>query len=173
MTKEEALRLCVAALESAIHSTMSLTDTKLLFHGALAAAREALAEQPAAPAVLTDADLFNIASDAVATPLRQYQPDDFIKAVRAILAAAVPPGCVVVPSDPPEEMVDAPRQILLYADTTGRTFEGCREFLRCAGVDYKAWAPDWFLTQTGHLTKAGLAILVYHAMLAARPGAPK
>ena len=62
-----------------------------------------------------------------------------------------------------EEMIDAPRSIILYAETSGRTIEGLRQHLDWSGVDY-SYFPDWAKKETGHLTKAAIAILIWHAM---------
>ncbi len=75
---------------------------------------------------------------------------------------------VRVPREPTEEMVDAPRQIILYSETPGRTLKGLREHLLSAGIPLGV-LPDWALTEDGHLTKAAIAALVWHIMLAAAP----
>lgn len=83
-------------------------------------------------------------------------------------APALPgPETVPVPREPTEAMIDAPRQIILYAETPGRTLEGLRAHLERSGVDYLAWFPVWATRECGHLTKAAIATLVYRAMLAA------
>lgn len=79
-----------------------------------------------------------------------------------------PAGWVVVPREPTEAMVDAPRQIILYSGTRGRSLEGLREHLDLAGVEFHSWFPEWAITECGHLTKGAIAILVYRAMLAAK-----
>ena len=76
-------------------------------------------------------------------------------------------GMVLVPREPTETMIDAPRQIILYAETPGRTLEGLRAHLVRAGVDYLRWFPVWATLECGHLTKAAIAVLVYCAMLSA------
>lgn len=93
-----------------------------------------------------------------------------LTATRARIAELERPGMVSVPEEPTEEMIDAPRQIILYSETPGRTLEGLREHLDRSGVDYRAFFPGWAVRDSGHLTKAGIAILVWHAMLAAAKG---
>ncbi len=77
------------------------------------------------------------------------------------------PEMVSVPREPTEEMIDAPRQIILYAETRGRTLQGLREHLDLSGVEFHSWFPAWAITAKGHLTKAAIADLIYRAMLAA------
>ena len=78
------------------------------------------------------------------------------------------PAGRVVPEAPTEEMVDAPRQIILYAETPGRSLEGLREHLDSAGVDYSCF-PDWAKNDKGHLTKSAIAILIWTLMQSAAP----
>jgi hypothetical protein len=66
-----------------------------------------------------------------------------------------------------DTIVDAPRQILAYAETPGRTLEGLRIYLRQCGVKFEDCWPDWAY-ENGHLTKGGLAELVHRMMEAAR-----
>ncbi len=88
MTKDEALRMCIEALETPDRGlTGSVLKTK-----ALAAARAAPAEQPAVPVV-----------HAV-----KCNPADYC-AARHTPLYTIPPGCVVVPVEPTEEMVAAGR----------------------------------------------------------------
>jgi len=86
---------------------------------------------------------------------------------RAERAEAALRGGVVVPEEPTEEMLDAPRQIILYSETPGRSMQGLREHLDLAGVEYGKFFPEWGMQATGHLTKGGIAALVWAAMLAA------
>lgn len=81
---------------------------------------------------------------------------------------AVPEGMVM---ELTEEMIDAPRYLLLYAETPGRTIEGAREHMRLSGCSIECW-PEWAKKDAGHLTKAGLAILIWHMMLAAAKAKP-
>ena len=85
--------------------------------------------------------------------------------------AGVPPGFALVPVEPTEEQSDAPRQIILYAETPARSIGGLRRHLLCCGIDY-SWFPHWAKYGEGHLTKGGIADLVYRAMLAAAPPRP-
>lgn len=75
---------------------------------------------------------------------------------------------VKAPVEPTEEMIDAPRMLLAYADTNGRTLQGAREHLRLCGDSIECW-PDWAKKESGHITKGALAILVYTMMLNVAP----
>jgi len=195
MTKDEALRMCVEALEKCIHNTPDYATHMPSYQRAFAVAREALAEQPAAPrlansefeslsaqllqaawidgwgccrdseyagseamheafnssdtlslclkadhpteqpaapAVLTTAEI-----DAVWSSMGSFtdRQSDYRIFARAILARAIPPGCVVVP---------------------------------IAGLN-KAIA----YSEPGHARDTLQALLPEGSALAARPGAPK
>jgi len=68
-----------------------------------------------------------------------------------------------------DAIVDAPRQLLAYAETPGRSIQGARKHLERCGIEYKHCWPDWAY-ESGHLTKSGLAELVHRFMEAARLG---
>lgn len=82
-------------------------------------------------------------------------------------------GWKLVPVEPTEKMWIAARQIILYAETPGRNFEGLRAHLVECGIDYLAWFPVWATQELGHLNKHCIAVLIYHAMLAAAPKPPE
>lgn len=62
-----------------------------------------------------------------------------------------------------EEMVDAPRGFLLGLELGFKNLESMRHHLDRCGYDYECW-PEWAKTETGHITKAGKAILIYTMM---------
>lgn len=112
-------------------------------------------------------------NECCGNPLQAWSPDDqrimntlgpIERDLRAALASS---ETVRVPREPTDAMIDAPRQIILYAETQGRTLEGLRTHLEMSGVDYLSWAPVWATRECGHLTKGAIAILVYKAMIAA------
>ena len=66
---------------------------------------------------------------------------------------------------PTEEMIDAPRMLIMWLSFDGnQTIESLRVHLDHAGVDYSCW-PDWAKEDTGHLTKSGIAELIYTMMV--------
>lgn len=69
---------------------------------------------------------------------------------------------------PTEAMIDAARQIILgIFDAHPRNIEAVRaHVLRCGGT-LEHW-PHWAKVETGHLTKGGIADLIYSVMAAAR-----
>lgn len=73
-----------------------------------------------------------------------------------------------------EEMIDAARPLFLGLECGVKTVEGMRDQLRGAlpRID-PATLPDWFRKETGHLTKAGRAIVAWHLMIAAAPPPPE
>lgn len=82
------------------------------------------------------------------------------------------PSSEAVATEPTEnEMCDAARYFIAYCETPGRTFEGARKHLACAGVDFESTWPVWALGRTGHLTKSAVAALIWHMMQAAAPSA--
>ena len=93
-----------------------------------------------------------------------------VRDIRAALKRELPvsrplaEGMVMVPREPTEEMVDAPRQIILYAETPGRSLAGLRDHLLNCGIPLGI-LPPWAMTENGHLTKGAIAALVYRAML--------
>ena len=62
-----------------------------------------------------------------------------------------------------EKMIDAPRGFLMGLELGCTTLESMREHLDRCGYNYSCW-PDWAKTDTGHITKAGKAILIYTMM---------
>jgi len=62
-----------------------------------------------------------------------------------------------------EEMVDAPRGFLMGLELGHKNLEAMRKHLDNCGYDYTCW-PEWARTETGHITKAGKAILIYTMM---------
>lgn len=71
-------------------------------------------------------------------------------------------------TEPTDAMCDAPRYFIAYCENPGRTFEGARKHLACAGVDFESTWPVWALGRTGHLTKSAVAALIWHMMAAAQ-----
>lgn len=73
-----------------------------------------------------------------------------------------------------EEMVDAARPLFQGLECGIKTVEGMRDKLcnHIPRID-PATLPEWFRKETGHLTKAGRAIVAWHLMVAAarKPGA--
>lgn len=69
-------------------------------------------------------------------------------------------------SDLPECVVDAPRGFFMGLELGCKNLEQMRDHLDRCGYDYACW-PDWAKTQTGHISKAGKAILIYAMMRAA------
>lgn len=70
---------------------------------------------------------------------------------------------VLKPTEPTGEMLDAPRRFLAYCETPGRTLHGAREHLRLCGDSIQAW-PAWASSQDGHITKSGMASIIWHMM---------
>jgi hypothetical protein len=66
-----------------------------------------------------------------------------------------------------EEMIDAPRCFFLGLELGYKNLDSMREHLDRCGYSYECW-PDWAKTETGHITKAGKAILLYTMMEHAR-----
>ena len=63
-------------------------------------------------------------------------------------------------------MVDAPRGFLLGIELGHTTLEAMRKHMGNCGYDYSSW-PEWAKNETGHITKAGKAIIIYSMMHAA------
>lgn len=84
------------------------------------------------------------------------------------LRTPAPSGWVSVPREPTEAMIDAPRYFILYYETPGRSLEGARKHMELSGVDIDSW-PEWAKTEQGHLTKSGIASIMYAMFLAALP----
>lgn len=59
-----------------------------------------------------------------------------------------------------EQMIDAPRGFLIGLELGCITLEAMRDHLNRYGDDYSCW-PDWAKTDTGHITQAAKAILIY------------
>jgi hypothetical protein len=75
-------------------------------------------------------------------------------------------GFKLVPVEPTEEEVDAPRCFLLGLELGHKSLESMRKHMRGCGEDISMW-PDWAKTETGHITKAGKAIIIRSMMIAA------
>ena len=65
-----------------------------------------------------------------------------------------------------EKMIDAPRGFLMGLELGCKNLPDMRAHLDRIGDDYSCW-PDWAKNDTGHITKAGKAILVFTMMQAA------
>jgi hypothetical protein len=72
--------------------------------------------------------------------------------------------------EPTDEMVDAPRSFILYCETQGRTWEGARRHMKRSGDSIDSW-PAWAQQATGHITKGGMAQVIFAMMVAAMPEA--
>ena len=114
MTKDEALRQIIESQRDMLAGWKYIRDSHGDLYGvgwnraqekaesALAAAREALAEQPAAPAVLTDAEI-EAWADGFIRKEAYHRPTAVSlarEAARFVLARAIPPGCVVAKDEP-------------------------------------------------------------------------
>jgi hypothetical protein len=67
-----------------------------------------------------------------------------------------------------EEMIDAARPLFLAMECGAKSIESIRDYFVNSGSTIVGALPEWFRTGTGHLTKAGKAIIAWHAMEAAR-----
>jgi hypothetical protein len=76
------------------------------------------------------------------------------------------PGWKLVPVEPTEAEIDAPRDFLLGLELSLNKTEAMRKHLDMLGTDYSC-LPDWFKNEDTHLTKAGKAICIRAFMLAA------
>ncbi len=63
-----------------------------------------------------------------------------------------------------EEMIDAPRRFLSGLEMGIQDFVRMREHMAACGSSIDCW-PEWAKTRTGHITKAGKAILIYTMMV--------
>lgn len=62
-----------------------------------------------------------------------------------------------------DEMIDAARPLFLAMECGAKTIESVRSYFINSGHAIDRM-PDWFKTGSGHLTKAGKAIVAWHAM---------
>lgn len=76
------------------------------------------------------------------------------------------PDLRVVHMELTEKMIDAPRGFLLGLELNCKNLQDMRAHLDFCGYDYSCW-PEWAKKETGHITKAGKAILIYTMMQAA------
>ncbi len=65
-----------------------------------------------------------------------------------------------------EAMIDAPRGFLMGLELGCKNLESMRAHLDRCGYEYGCW-PEWAKNDTGHITKAGKAVLIYTMMDAA------
>jgi hypothetical protein len=73
-----------------------------------------------------------------------------------------------LPAAPTEEMIEAVRSLVMGCiEMHPRSIEAVREHVLRSGDSIEAW-PGWAKTQTGHLTKGGIAELIWRVMAAAR-----
>lgn len=68
-----------------------------------------------------------------------------------------------IANDPTPEMIDAPRGFLMGLESGQTTLEGMRDHLRRIGDTIESW-PAWAREESGHITKAGQAIIIYAMM---------
>lgn len=71
--------------------------------------------------------------------------------------------------EPTNREIGSVRRPLAYygGGTASPTIEGLRAHLK--RDEDKSWWPEWFKTETGHLTKGGMAHLLWCAFQAAAP----
>lgn len=88
--------------------------------------------------------------------------------------APAPDGWVLVPKEPTEAEIDAPRYFLSGLELGIKSVGPMREHLTNCGCDLSS-LPEWFRTGHAdqHLTKSGKAICIRALMLAAAPAAPQ
>lgn len=80
----------------------------------------------------------------------------------------IPEGWQLVPKEPTEEEIEAPRYFFQALELGLKNIQDIRKHLEQCGVDTSTM-PDFFRNETGHLTKAGKALVVRALMLAAAP----
>lgn len=117
MSKDEALRQIIESQRDMLAGWKYIRDSHGDLYGvgwdraqekaeaAIAAAQAALAEQPAAPQMLTDAEIDKLIESVGMAPygvlkLHPSKRLQYQMLSRAILARAIPPGCVVVKDEP-------------------------------------------------------------------------
>jgi hypothetical protein len=66
-------------------------------------------------------------------------------------------------SEPTLAMIDAPRGFLMGLESGQTTLESMRDHLRRIGDSIESW-PAWAREESGHITKAGQAIIIYAMM---------
>ncbi len=67
-----------------------------------------------------------------------------------------------------EIAIDAPRGFFMGLELGFKNLEDMRDHMDICGYDYSMW-PDWAKVETGHITKAGKAIIVWSMMQHASP----
>jgi hypothetical protein len=83
------------------------------------------------------------------------------------LAARVPDGCVVVPKEPTNEMIDAPRGFTqIIRGMNGCTFAQARAHCVNRGDNMLLW-PEWARAEQGYVSEAAAALFIYQLMIAA------
>lgn len=84
----------------------------------------------------------------------------------------VPEGMVLVPREPTEDEIDAPRGFLqMIRNRTGCIFAQAREHCVLRSDNMALW-PDWARNEQGYVSEAGAALFIYQLMLAAGEVAP-
>ena len=68
---------------------------------------------------------------------------------------------ILSPADLDDDIIDAPRSFLQLICQTSIDYGQARDHLEMSGKEWPALAPD---EKSGHITKAGVAIVVYRAM---------
>lgn len=68
-----------------------------------------------------------------------------------------------------EEMIDAPRHFLLGLECGYTDYDAMRKHMCLCGADTSAW-PAFAYAETGHITKAAQAVIIYSMMRAAVDG---
>jgi hypothetical protein len=116
-------------------------------------------------AELSDERIREIAKQAC-SPCTEYIDCALPDEVEAAIRQALREQTVDTVSVPTEKMLDAPRQFLAYCETPGRTLQGAREHMDNCGASIDSW-PEWAKTEQGHITKSGMAAIVWQMMLSA------
>jgi hypothetical protein len=132
-----------------------------------AAESKTLPRESEGEAVMTDDTLNELYFRAQAQSRRHW-----VENARLILAAqpsqAQAAEAVAKPTD---DMIDAARPLFLAMECGAKSIESIREYFANSEPDVLHALPEWFRTGRGHLTKAGKALVAWHAMHALTPPA--
>jgi hypothetical protein len=180
----QKLREALEALVNAVSYKARFRDKDTSVGAALVLARTALSQPAEAvpgwklvPVEADDAMLDRAVAFALNVTITQgYGWTEYMRDLYRTLLAAAPapvaapseavPGWKLVPVEPTEAEIDAPRDFLLGLELSLNKTEAMRKHLDMLGTDYSC-LPDWFKNEDTHLTKAGKAICIRAFMLAA------